>query len=277
MRLFEIAQLKESMTMWVPDAPSELKDLTCDYCGGDGNDSYYNPKTGHRYYEGDETVEQRLTGWDERLKTLAEKNKRVDSKWYTIKSFHDANIENHPELKAKFDDQFGEMRAEYEKVKSSIALRTSRIKKKAELIQQLEKIDCGFCKGKGTYEENVSDAPEMNLSNVNAQNLMSALGYEPNSGYTIKPEDVPTIKRRIVQLTNTDDLDDFTMKGGASQKDFGMVRSKDPESGLDKIERKKGPTMIGPEIDIDYLTDKFERMIPILDYAQKHNQEIHFA
>lgn len=277
MRLFEIAQLKESMTMWVPDAPSELKDLTCDYCGGDGNDSYYNPKTGHRYYEGDETIEQRLTGWDERLKTLAEKNKRVDSKWYTIKSFHDANIENHPELKAKFDDQFGEMRAEYEKVKSSIALRTSRIKKKAELIQQLEKIDCGFCKGKGTYEENVSDAPEMNLSNVNAQNLMSALGYEPNSGYTIKPEDVPTIKRRIVQLTNTDDLDDFTMKGGASQKDFGMVRSKDPESGLDKIERKKGPTMIGPEIDIDYLTDKFERMIPILDYAQKHNQEIHFA
>jgi hypothetical protein len=277
MRLFEIAQLKESMTMWVPDAPSELKDLTCDFCGGDGNDSYYNPKTGHRYYEGDETIEQRLTGWDERLKTLAEKNKRVDSKWYTIKSFHDANIENHPELKSKFDEQFGEMRAEYEKVKSSIALRTSRIKKKSELIQQLEKIDCGFCKGKGTYEEQVSDAPEMNLSNINAQNLMSALGYEPNSGYNIKPEDVPTIKRRIVQLTNTDDLDDFTMKGGASQKDFGMVRSKDPETGLDKIERKKGPTMIGPEIDIDYLTDKFERMIPILDYAQEHNQEIHFA
>ena len=277
MRLFEVAQLKESMTMWVPDAPSELKDLTCDYCGGDGNDSYYNPKTGHRYYEGDETVEQRLTGWDERLKTLAEKNERVDSKWHTIKSFHDANIDAHPELKSKFDEQFGEMRAEYEKVKSSIALRTSRIKKKAELIQQLEKVDCGFCKGKGTYEENVSDSPEMNLSNMNAVNLMSALGYEPNSGYTIKPEDVPNVKRRIVQLTNTDDLDDFTMKGGASQKDFGMVRSKDPESGLDKIERKKGPTMIGPEIDIDYLTDKFERMIPILDYAQKHNQEIHFA
>ena len=277
MRLFEIAQLKESMTMWVPDAPSELKDLTCDFCGGDGNDSYYNTKTGRRYYEGDETVEERLRGWDERLKALHEKNLRVDSKWHTIEAFHDANIENHPELKAKFDEQFAEMKAEYEKIKKSIALRKARIKKKAELIQQLEKIDCDFCKGKGTYEENVSDAPEMNLSNMNAVNLMSALGYEPNSGYTIKPEDVPTIKRRIVQLTNTDDLDDFTMAGGASQKDFGMVRSKDPETGLDKIEHKKGPTMIGPEIDIEYLTDKFERMIPILDYAQKHNQEIHFA
>jgi len=56
-----------------------------------------------------------------------------------------------------------------------------------------------------------------------------------------------------------------------------MVRSKDPLSGLEKIERKKGPRMIGAGIDVEYLKDKFDRMLKILNYAQKHKYEIHMA
>lgn len=263
--------------MWVPDAPREEKDLECWVCDGKKIDGYQNPKTGKYYSVGEESMEERLTNWDKKIKAAEEKIEHLDSRWLTLKSFYKANIENHPELKPKFDEQFGETRDKYRKARKEIWDRKARIKKKAELIKQLETIPCRYCKGEGTYKDQVSDAPEMNLSNINAQNLMSALGYEPNTGYTIKPEDIPAIKRRILELFNTDALQDYTMKGGASQADLGMVRSKDPETGIDKIERKKGPTMIGPEIDIHYLKDKFVKMMPILNYAQEHNQEIHFA
>lgn len=277
MRLFEVVQLKESMTMWVPDAPREEKDLECWVCNGKKIDGYQNPKTGKYYSVGEESMEERLTKWDKRLEALEEKTKRIDDRWFTLKTFYRSNIKNHPDLKPKFEEAFAEAREKYRKVRKEIWNRKARIKKKTELVKQLETLPCRYCKGEGTYKEEVSDAPEMNLSNINAQNLMSALGYEPNTGYTIYPKDIPAIKRRIMQLQNSDELDDYTMKGGASQADLGMVRSTDPETGLDKIERKKGPTMIGPEIDVSYLNHKFELMMPILDYAQKHNQEIHFA
>lgn len=277
MRLFEVVKIKESMTMWIPDAPSELKDLTCEFCDGVGIDSFYNPKTGRTYYKGDGEVKERLIEWDKKLKAYFEKKESIEMRTHTIQSFYDANIKNHPDLKDKFEEQFAEIKADRAKVDALINRRVARIEKKVELVKQLETIDCGFCKGKGKYEENVSDAPEMNLSNMNARNLMSALGYEPDHGYTITAQDVPNVKRRIMQLTNSDELDDYTQQGGVSQKDFGMVRDKDPETGLDRISHKKGPTMIGPDIDIEYLKDKFERMMPILDYAQKHKQEIHFA
>ena len=277
MRLFEVAKLKESMTMWVPDAPRKDTQLTCEFCDGTGIDSFYNPKTGHTYYKGDGEVKERLIGWDQKLKAYDEKKQRIEDRYITIKSFYDANIKNHPDLKDKFDEQFSEINAKRAQVNDLIARRIARIEKKVELVHQLETLDCGYCKGKGTYQEQVSDAPEMNLSNSNAMNVMSALGYGEEYGYTIKPEEIPAVKRRIMQLTNSDELDNYTKQGGEEQKDFGMVRDKDPETGLDRISHKKGPTMISPDIDVGYLKDKFERMMPILDYAQKNNQEIHFA
>jgi len=275
MRATEI--LIESMTMWVPDAPRETVDQECEFCDGSGIDSHYNPKTGKRYPFTGETLHKLLIKWDKQLERFNDKLRNLDNQERMIKSFYDANIENHPDLADKMADSFKEISDKREGADRNIKTRMARIQKKMELVQQLETYDCRACKGKGSSDQEVSDAPEMNVSNINAVNLMQALGYESNSGYTIYPKDVPVIKRRIMQLVSTDKLGDYTMKGGTSQKDFGMVRGVDPETGLDKIERKKGATMIGPEIDIEYLKDKFERMMPILDYAQKHDQEIHFA
>ena len=277
MRLFELAKLKESMTMWVPDAPREMRDEMCWLCDGTGSGGYIS-KSGRVYDVDEDTLRKRLYDWDKRLEDLQEKKRRANSSLQFLQSFYDANIENHPDLADKMKDSFEEAREKRDKIQRMVDRRIARIEKKIKLVQTLEQIDCRRCEGKGTHPEEVSDAPEMNLSNTNARNLMSALGYEPSSGYTIKPEDIPAIKRRIMELKAREgELEQFTMRGGASQKDFGMVRTKDPETGLDKIERKKGPTMISPEIDIEYLLDKFDRMMPILDYAQKHNQEIHFV
>jgi len=278
MRLFEVAKLKESMTMWVPDAPREMKELSCDFCEGTGIDQFYNPKTGRTYYPGrPDELKGKLPEWDKVLVKLYDQQERLESRRFTIQSFYDANKEAHPDIEKKSKQMLDDIKAEFSDLQRKINNRIARIEKKVKLVKQLETLDCGYCKGKGLHPEEVSDAPEMNLSNSNAMNLMSALGYGKEYGYTIKPEEIPAIKRRIMELFNTDGLEDYTKKGGASQADLGMVRSKDPETGLDKIERKKGPTMIEPEIDIHYLKDKFVRMMPILNYAQEHNQEIHFA
>jgi len=278
MRLFEVIKLKESMTMWVPDAPQKDTVLTCDFCDGTGIDSFYNPKTGRTYYKGDGEVKEHLMNWDKKIKEYMEKKESIDMRTHTIQSFYDANIKNHPELKDKFEEQFAEIAADRKKVDTLMDRRIARIEKKVELVHQLETIDCGFCKGKGDYQEMVSDAPEMNLSNMNAQAVMGALGYGADYGYTIKPEEIPDVKRKIMQLMNKEgELDQHTRDPEDSQKDFGTVRSTDPETGLDKIERKKGPRMIGAGIDMEYLKDKFDRMLKILNYAQKHKYEIHFA
>ena len=276
MRLAEM-MINESMTMWIPDAPRADTELTCDFCDGTGIDSFFNPKNKKTYYKGSGEVKEHLVNWDKKLKAHFEQKERIEMRTHTIQSFYDSNIKNHPELKDKFDEQFAEIAAESKKVNALIDRRIARIEKKVKLVHQLETIDCGFCKGKGTYQEEVSEAPEMNLSNANAQQVMSALGYEPDYGYTITPADVPNVKRKIMQLTNSDELEQHTIPASDEQKDFGMVRSTDPLTQLQKIERKKGPRMIGGGVDVEYLRGKFERMMPILDYAQKHNQEIHFA
>jgi hypothetical protein len=279
MRLFEVAKLKESMTMWVPDAPREMKDLSCDFCEGTGIDMFYNKKTGKTYYPGrPDELKEKLKEWDKVLEKLYDQQERLEGRRFTIQSFYDTNKDAHPSIEKKGKAMLDEIKADFEDLQRKINTRIDRIEKKVKLVKELDTLPCGYCKGKGTHPEQVSDAPEMNLSNSNAMNLMSALGYGNEYGYTIKPEEIPAVKRRIMQLTNdSDKLGDYTKQGGESQKDFGMVRDKDPETGLDRISHKKGPTMIEPTIDIEYLKDKFERMMPILDYAQKHNQEIHFA
>ena len=252
MRLFEVVKLKESMTMWVPDAPQKDTVLTCDFCGGTGIDSFYNPKTGRTYYKGDGEVKEHLMGWDKKIKEYMEKKEGIDMRTHTIQSFYDANIKSHPELKDQFEKQFAEIAADRAKVDALLDKRIERIEKKVAVVHQLEALDCGYCKGKGDYQEMVSDAPEMNLSNMNAQAVMSALGYEPDYGYSIKPEEIPDVKRKILQLMNKDnELDQHTREPEDSQKDFGMVRSTDPMTQLQKIERKKGPRMVGAGIDLD--------------------------
>ena len=264
--------------MWIPDAPREMKDLSCPFCEGTGIDMFYNKKTGRTYYPGRaDELKEKLKEWDKVLEKLYDQQERLEGRRFTIQSFYDTNKEAHPSIEKKGKEMLDEIKAEFEDLQRKINTRIDRIEKKVKLVKELDTIPCGYCHGKGTHPEEVSDAPEMNLSNSNMQNIMSALGYEVNSGYTIKHEEIPAIKQRILQLMNTDELDDYTKQGGEEQKDFGMVRTKDPETGIDKIERKKGPTMITPDIDIHYLVSKLDRIMKILDYAQKHKQDIHAA
>ena len=155
-----------------------------------------------------------------------------------------------------------------------------RVRKLVEALRSGNfKQDTGkLCRGEGYWTDTVSLAPEMNLSNANAIAAMVALGYEESYGYGWNPEEIPEVKRKILRLLNREgELEKHTTEPTDTQKDFGMVRSKDPETGLDKIERKMGARMIGGGRDVGYLTNVYERMLVILDYAQKHNMEISFA
>jgi len=164
MRLFEVIKLKESMTMWVPDAPQKDTVLTCEFCNGTGIDSFYNPKTGRTYYKGDGEVKEHLMNWDKKIKEYMEKKESIDMRTHTIQSFYDSNIKAHPELKDKFEEQFAEIAADRAKVDALMDKRIARIEKKVKLVHELETLDCGFCKGKGDYQDQSSQKKFQMLS-----------------------------------------------------------------------------------------------------------------
>lgn len=134
---------------------------------------------------------------------------------------------------------------------------------------------CHFCQGTGVFKDEESEGPEINMSNSNARAVMAALGFEPDEGYIIKPEQIPDLKRRIMQLLNVKDAtQQYTRPGSDTQVDKGMVHTKDPLTGLDKIERQHGPRMIDSGIDQTYILGRLREVLNLLNYAQKMNAEV---
>lgn len=137
---------------------------------------------------------------------------------------------------------------------------------------------CPACNDAGYYMDDQSEGPEINMSNSNARAIMSALGYEPDDGYTIPVDQIPVVKRRILELLNKEgSTSNYTRADTDTRVDHGMVHTKDPVTGLDRIERKMGPRVIGFGIDEDYIHRRLQEVLTLLDYAQKLNAEVHVA
>lgn len=137
---------------------------------------------------------------------------------------------------------------------------------------------CPACKDAGYYMDDQSEGPEINMSNANARTIMSVLGYEPDDGYTIPVDQIPIVKRRIVELLNKQgSTSAYTRADTDTRVDHGMVHSKDPVTGLDRIERKTGPRVIDFGIDEGYIHRRLQEILELLDYAQKLNAEVVIA
>lgn len=57
-----------------------------------------------------------------------------------------------------------------------------------------------YCPG----TEEVSEAPELNLSNVSAYSILRLLGLPPEDGGTIQAHEVPDVLRRVIRALNVD-------------------------------------------------------------------------
>ena len=134
---------------------------------------------------------------------------------------------------------------------------------------------CDLCGGPGTRMVDKSDAPEYHLSNSNARLIMEVLGFEDSEAWTISVDQLPLVRRRIIQLLNQPtEMDRHTRAPSDTQEFRGMTRSKDPETGLDTISPDRGPRMIDFGVDVEYLKRRLENMLEVIDYAQRHGSEV---
>lgn len=134
---------------------------------------------------------------------------------------------------------------------------------------------CGLCHGVGTRMTDQSDGPEYHLSNSNAALLMNMLGFPDSEAWTIPVDQLPNIRRRIIQLLNQPtEMDRHTRAPSDTQEFRGMLRGKDLETGLDTIAPDRGPRMIDFGVNADYLKRRLQNMLEVIEYAQKVKSEV---
>jgi hypothetical protein len=278
MRLFEMF-ITESMTMWVPDAPRATVQKECWVCDGTGIDGFINKAKRNQYYPANElNLRERLKGWDKRLPQLFKLRDDAERSIDWMEHFLDSNPNLPSEVNEKARKKIADGQATLANVNDQIDLRMDRIEKKLKLVKGLDTIPCEYCHGKTYTMEDESDAPELNLANSNMRIILQILGLDPEGeGWHIEPGEIPALKRRLMVMMNTDELDNYGREASDTQQDFGMVRTKDPETGLDKIERKKGARMIDMGLDKRGIIERLTRIMPIINYAQKHNMRIVIA
>ena len=160
-------------------------------------------------------------------------------------------------------------------INKEIEAKLDDLEKEAEKIFKggFEKIDCRACEGTGEYEQQLSDAPEMNVSNRNARVVMDILGLEFDYAGTIKLKQIPELKRRLIQFKNTDKATDAYTRDTTKSQDTRMVKTKG-DDGVTKIEPRKGATMIDVGISPEQVQSYVDWLMLIFDYAQKKNAEI---
>lgn len=146
--------------------------------------------------------------------------------------------------------------------------------------------ECWTCDGTGTYYDRTCDhcngtkvlkrkewsMPHMQLSNGNAYLLMSALGLEEEPVGVVPNKDLPELKRKLLKLLNTD-VSKHTRAPSITQDKHTKVVDVD---GVSTIKRY-GPTMIDHGVSSAQIKGYAERMIKLVDAAQKEGYDVSWA
>lgn len=253
--------LTESITFWIP-SESNYGVGDCEYCKNGING--YELDIGDEYYHFDE----RPRSVNELASHILSKDKeaqvlRHDIDWYSLHM----KGQTDDRVITSFKEEIDKRKRKYRKYKK-IAM-----KKAKDNLPNVGADECRMCDGKGERERELSDAPELNVSNSNAAVIMKMLGVEYDYSGGIDPEDIPAIKRRLIQLVNDPNgISSYTRDPSTSQS-TKMVKTKD-DSGITKIAPKKGATMIDMGLPKEQIQSYVDRILPILDYAQKKKVEV---
>jgi len=134
-----------------------------------------------------------------------------------------------------------------------------------------QKHECGMCKGKGTYPTYKTDAPEMNVSNINAMEIQRMLGLEADYSGAISHADIPVFKRRLIKLKNGD----ISAHVQEPEKHVGKMKAYKDDNGQSAIGR--GPTMIDFGRPHSQVMRYIDSLLEIMDFAQKNNLDVTWA
>ena len=127
---------------------------------------------------------------------------------------------------------------------------------------------CVYCGGTGKEEDRVSDAPELQVSNANGEEIQRMLGLDPDYSGIIHNKDLPDIMRRLIILKNKGSQQ-YTKDASV---DRGTMRRQSDDQGVARIGR--GPTMYDAGRSQSQVDRYIDRLIEIIQFAQKNNTSI---
>lgn len=135
-----------------------------------------------------------------------------------------------------------------------------------------EKEKCGYCEGKGKTTEQVSSAPELDVSNANGYAIQEMLGLEPDYTGHIETEDLPKIMQRLIKIKNTG-VDPYVQDPSVEKPSMQRLPDKD---GIARI-GAQGPTMYHGGRSHAQVERYIDKLIEIVMFAQKNNAIISWA
>jgi hypothetical protein len=127
---------------------------------------------------------------------------------------------------------------------------------------------CPYCRGTGKEEDTVSDAPELQVSNANGEEIQRMLGLDPDYSGVIYNKDLPDIMRRLIMLKN---------KGSQQHTqdasvDKGAMRRQSDDQGVAHIGR--GATMYDAGRSQSQVDRYIDQLIKLVQFAQKNNTSL---
>lgn len=127
--------------------------------------------------------------------------------------------------------------------------------------------DCGMCKGSGKIKEYKYPFEELNVANSNALAILSALGLPEDYVGAIPDNQLPAIRRKLIQLKNSPttglELDSHTTRATRVGRD---------ENDLPQI--SSGPTIHSAGRSSDQISRYIDSLLSIIDFAQKNNATV---
>jgi len=117
---------------------------------------------------------------------------------------------------------------------------------------------CGYCQ-EGIMQRRVSDAPELNLNNGNAAIVIQCLGLDPDMWGKLDPEQIPTIRRRIMYLRNRPLTLASHARASSDTQHPGQCR------------------VVCGGIEAQAILERLERLDAVLAWAQEHNSEVRWG
>lgn len=131
-------------------------------------------------------------------------------------------------------------------------------------------IDCPYCQGTGEATETVYRFPHLDVANRNAEIIADMLDApNPDSGW-IAPDEIPVVKRRLMKLMNTS-VSQFGVSASTTSRQTRVDYSGD----IPRI--SAGAQMFDAGVTSEQLVGYIRKIMPILDFAQKHGYGVSWA
>jgi hypothetical protein len=129
--------------------------------------------------------------------------------------------------------------------------------------------DCGLCSGTGTQNRFVPTGPSITLSNINAFELLRAVGLD-NGEYIgrVLHKDLPALKRRLMMIINSDNNAQSLVKPATDNdttRTMGRVQKDDGTTGIGR----QGARMVGAGRTSQQAKQLAKHLLDIVDYASR--------